>query len=355
MDTLLYIILAIFLFGVLIFTHELGHYLFARLFKVTIHEFSIGMGKSIYTKTSQKTNITYSLRILPFGGYVSMAGENEESEDPNALSKKPAYQRFIIVCAGAVVNLLIGLILMFCLVASTTDNGVATNQVYGYAQDPSYTVTSDEYGISAGDIIIKVGGARTNNAYDVSYQIMRRGTKPVDLTVIRDGNEIVLRDVCFPTYVSNGTKFGNMDFIVVATEPTPINILKHTAQRSMLTVRMVWESLIDLISGRYGVESVQGPVGITGTIVDATDEAVETNDYSSVIYIAAVICINLGVMNLLPIPALDGGRLFFILIEMIFRKPVPQKIEGRIHATGMYVLMLFMLFISLKDIWKLIF
>ncbi len=348
-------ILAILLFGVLILIHELGHYLFARLFKVTITEFSLGMGKSIISKTSKKTGIMYSLRILPIGGYVSMVGENEESDDPNALSKKPAWQRFIIVAAGATVNLVFGLIIMLCLVISTSSDGIATNQVYGYAENPTYEITSNEYGIQAGDRIIKVENTSTNNAYDLSYEIMRKGTAPLDLTVLRNGETIVLRDVVFPITSSGPTAFGSMDFTIVAVNASFSNVLVHTIQRSMLTVRMVWESLFDLITGRYGLEAVSGPVGITETIVNATDDAVETKDYSSVLYIAAVICINLGVMNLLPIPALDGGRLFFILIEIIFRRPVPAKIENTIHGLGMYLLLLFMLFISLKDVWTLIF
>lgn len=355
MDTFIYILLALLLFGILIFIHELGHYLFARLFKVTITEFSLGMGKSIISKTSKKTGIMYSWRLFPIGGYVSMVGENEESDDPNAISKKPAWQRFIIVAAGATVNLLFGIIIMLCLVAATSSEGIATNTVYGYAENPSYEVTSDQYGLQPNDTIIKIANTDTNNAYDISYEIMRRGIDPVDVTVIRDGSKIVLKDVVFPKTSSNGSVFGAMDFMVLAVEPTFDRVIVHTVQRSMLTVRMVWESLFDLISGRYGLEAVSGPVGITETIVDATDTAVQTKDYSSILYIAAVICINLGVMNLLPIPALDGGRLFFILIEMIIRRPVPSRIENAIHAFGMYLLLLFMLFISMKDIFGLIF
>ncbi len=352
---ILYILLAILLFGVLIFIHELGHYTFARLFKVSITEFSIGMGKSIISKTSKKTGIMYSLRLLPIGGYVAMVGENEESDDPNALSKKPAWQRFIIVAAGATVNLIFGILLMLWLVALTSGKGIYTNQVYGYAQNPSYEVTSDQYGIMADDTIIKVGNKRTYNAYDVSYEIMRKGTEPIDITVKRNGETVVLEDVIFPIEVSDGVKFGSMDFIIKSEKATVGGVLLHTLQRSAMTVRMVWESLFDLITGRYGIEAVSGPVGITETIVDATDEAVTTRDYSSVLYIAAIICINLGVMNLLPIPALDGGRLAFILIEIIFRRPVPARIENAFHAAGMSLLLLFMLFISLKDVWGLIF
>ena len=347
--------MAIFMFGFFIFIHEFGHYFFARLFKVSITEFSIGMGKKIFSKTSAKTNIKYSIGLLPIGGYVAMVGENEESDDPNALSKKPAWQRFIIVVAGATINLIFGVLLMLLLVCITSGKGIYTNEVYGYSESPTYEVTSSDYGLQADDIIIKVGNKRTYNAYDVSYEIMRKGTEPLDLTVIRNNEEIILQDVMFPIVESEGVRFGNMDFIIKAKKATVKGIVAHTIQRSAMTVRMVWESLYDLVSGRYGIEAVSGPVGITETIVDATDTAVQHRDPSGVLYIAAIICINLGVMNLLPIPALDGGRLFFILIEMIVRRPVPSKIENAIHAAGMYLLLLFMLFISLKDVWTLIF
>ena len=347
--------MAIVMFGFFIFIHEFGHYFFARLFRVSITEFSIGMGKKIFSKTSDKTNIKYSIGILPIGGYVAMVGENEDSDDPNALTKKPAWQRFIIVVAGAVVNLIFGVILMLILVSITSGKGLYTNEVYGYAESPSYEITSSAYGLQANDTIVRIGNKRTYNAYDVSYEIMRKGTEPIDVTVLRDGQKIVLEDVVFPTVESGGVSFGNMDFIIKAKKATFGGILAHTVQRSAMTVRMVWESLFDLIRGRYGIEAVSGPVGITETIVDATDTAVQTRDWSSVLYIAAIICINLGVMNLLPIPALDGGRLAFILIEMIFRRPVPSRIENAVHAAGMYLLLLFMLFISLKDVWSLIF
>ncbi len=343
------------MFGTFIFIHEFGHYFFARLFNVSITEFSIGMGKKIVSKTSKKTGIKYSLGILPIGGYVAMVGENEESDDPNALSKKPAWQRFIIIVAGAIVNLIFGILLMLWLVAMTSTKGIYTNEVYGYPENSEYEISSSQYGLQAGDTIIRIENKRTYNAYDVSYEIMRKGVKPIDVTVLRDGNTVVLEDVQFPVSDTDGVALGQMDFIIVAREATFGGVIKHTVQRSAMTVRMVWESLFDLISGRYGLQAVSGPVGITGTIVEVTDDAVESRDYSSILYIASIICINLGVMNLLPIPALDGGRLFFILIEIIFRRPVPAKLENSIHAAGMFLLLLFMLFISLKDVWTLIF
>ena len=141
------------MFGIFIFIHEFGHYFFARLFNVSITEFSIGMGKSIISKRSEKTGIKYSIGILPIGGYVAMVGENEESDDPNALSKKPAWQRFIIVVAGAVINIIFGVLLMLWLVSITAGKGIYTNQIYGYSENPSYEVTSNEY-LKADDTII---------------------------------------------------------------------------------------------------------------------------------------------------------------------------------------------------------
>ena len=310
MPTAVYIIAAILIFGLLIFIHEGGHFLFARLFKVTVNEFSIGMGPKLISKKSKKSGIAYSLRAFPIGGFVSMAGEDEESDDPNALGKKPVWQRIIIVAAGAVTNLVAGLM--------------------------------------TGDKIVEVQGRNVHIADELIYEIMRLGVEPVDLTVERDGKEIVLEDVQFPTTSSQGIAFGDADFYVYGQERTFGNLMRHSFYKSTYTVRMIWESLYDLVSGRYGIEAVSGPVGVT----EALTEAAQTGAYSF-IYLVVVISMNLGVVNLLPLPALDGGRLVFLIIEGIRRKPVSPKVENVIHTAGLAILMLLMIFICVKDVIKL--
>lgn len=333
----LYILLAIFIFGFMIFIHELGHFMFAKIFKVTIKEFSIGMGPKIFSKTG-KDNVAYSLRLLPFGGYVAMVGEDEDSDDPNAFNKKSAWKRFIIILAGAVMNLLVGIIIMTILTATTPRFG--TTVVGEFAENS----TSIEQ-LQKNDKIIKVGNTRVNTASELSYEIMRKGYKPIDLTVIRDGKKIVLNDVDFPTVSSQGVVFGAMDFKVYGEDRTFGTVVKNSFYSCKSTIKMIYDSIFDLITGRYGIEQVSGPVGITGAITDAA----KTDAYS-LFYLIVVISMNLGVFNLLPIPALDGGSLLLLIVEMIIRKPIPSKIEYAIKAVGFILIMGLAVIIMLKDV-----
>lgn len=333
----LYILLAIFIFGFMIFIHELGHFMFAKIFKVTIKEFSIGMGPKIFSKTG-KDNVAYSLRLLPFGGYVAMVGEDEDSDDPNAFNKKSAWKRFIIILAGAVMNLLVGIIIMTILTATTPRFGTT---VVGQFNENSTSIEQ----LQLNDKIIKVGNTRVNTASELSYEIMRKGYKPVDLTVIREGNKITLKDVEFPTVSSQGVVFGAMDFRVYGEDRTFGTVVKNSFYSCKSTIKMIYDSLFDLITGRYGIEQVSGPVGITGAITDAA----KTDAYS-LFYLIVVISMNLGIFNLLPIPALDGGSLLLLLVEMIIRKPIPSKIEYAIKAIGFALIMGLAVIIMLKDI-----
>jgi len=340
-----HIILALLIFGVLIFIHELGHYLSARAFHVTIREFAIGMGPKLVRWTSKKTGIAYSLRLLPIGGYVSMEGEDASSEDENAFSRKPVWQRIIVTAAGAAMNILIGILVMAALVIFQESLPSTTVAVFDNGE-ASLTYQS---GLRVDDTITRVDGKRVHIANDVVYQVMRKGTEPIDITVIRDGKSVVIPDVTFPTITDSGVLFGNIDFKVYAEEKTPITVLKHAFFRSTSTIVMIWESLVDLVTGRYGVESVSGPVGVT----EALGEAAESGT-GSLVYLAVVISMNLGVMNLLPLPALDGGRLLFQLIEVVRRKPLRPEIEGYVHFAGLVVLMILMVVITFKDIMSLI-
>lgn len=343
---ILYWLIAILAFSLLIFIHELGHYLTARLFRVKIYEFSIGMGPKMLTYTSKKTGIKYSLGVFLFGGYVSMAGEDEESEDPHALTKKPAWQRLIITAAGAVMNLLLGFLLILAIVIASAN--LPSNTVAQYPSDAWFAengiTSSSEYGLAAGDKIIAINGTRVHIGYDMIYEITHDGTEECAVTVLRDGQELTL-SVRFPTSVADGVAFGMTDFYTGVDEKNVGNILRHTFYRSTTTVKMIWESVIDLFRGRYGMEAVSGPVGVAGAISQAA-----ATDVWQTLLLMAVISINLGLFNLFPIPALDGGRLVFILFEMIFRRPVPAKYEGLVHFIGFVLLMGLMVVVLFKDI-----
>lgn len=335
------VLIAILVFGFLIFIHEFGHYIFARIFKVTITEFSIGMGPKLLWYDSKKTGIRYCLSAVPFGGYVAMVGEDGESDDPNAFSKKPAWQRLIIIVAGAAINIIAGVIAIMIL-ASIIDIGGTTVAAF---PETGYEISSADSGLMEGDEIIRVDGKRVRILDELSYEIMRKGHEPVDVTVIRDGKEITLENVVFPTDKEQGQIFGMMDFQVYRIEKNFFKVIGYSLSKSVLIVRMCWESIIDLITGRYTVAAVSGPVGISQVIGEAANQGA-----TSLLSIVSLISINLGVMNLLPVPALDGGRMVMILIEMITRKKVPANIEATINAVGLAILLGLSAIIMIKDV-----
>ena len=334
----LYIFIAIFVFGFMIFIHELGHFLFAKKFNVAINEFSIGMGPKIFSKKG-KDGVDYSLRALPIGGYVAMEGEDEESNNPLAFNKKPAWQRFIIVIAGAMMNIIISVLILVIITACTPRFG--TTVIYKFQDN----ATSDDSGLRINDEIVEIDGVNVHTSGELSYEIMRRGYKPVSVTVIRDGERMTIDNVAFPGVSSDGVLFGSPDFYVFGEDRSFGSVIKNTFYTSKSTIKMTWDSLYDLFTGRYGIEQLSGPVGITGAITDAAKTSAE-----SLFYLVAVIGINLGIFNLLPIPALDGGTLFLTLIEMITKKKLPQNIEAGIRTAGFMLLMLLAVVILFKDV-----
>lgn len=347
-ETLGTILIAVLVFGVLIFIHEFGHYIFARIFKVTIEEFAIGMGPKLVWYTSKKTNITYSLRMIPIGGYVAMVGEDGESADPNSFDKKPSWQRLIITVAGATVNIVAGFIAMSILTSMIYLYGTEVGEFYTEEQT-GFEVSSEDSGLMVGDVITKVSGKRVRIYDELSYQVMRYGNEPCTITVVRDGVTMDL-SIEFPEDVVSGQEFGVIDFKPVAVERNIGSIIKFSWQKSILIVRMCWESIIDLITGRYTLDAVSGPVGISGAIGDAAKAG-----FPNLLYLTAMISINLGVMNLLPVPALDGGRILFILIEIISRRRLPKKVEDTINAVGLFALLGLSVIIMIKDVLTIIF
>lgn len=341
-----HILAAIGIFGLLILIHELGHFISARAFGVSIKEFSIGMGPKLFSITSKKSGIKYSLGILPIGGYVAMVGEDEESDDENAFHKKAVWKRMIITAAGAVVNIVAGMLVMGILVA--TQKNLYSNEIVAFAADKDGYSASLEAGLMIGDRIVEVDGVGVRIYDEVYYEITRRGIKPIDITVIRDGERIVIEDVEYTTFVDSGALFASPDIYPGTELKTVGNVIKHAFLRSTSTIKMIWESLYDLVSGRYGAEAISGPIGVTKVLGEAASQNI-----ANFVYLAVIISMNLGVMNLLPLPALDGGRLVFQTIELVTRKKIKPEIEGYIHFAGIVILMLFMVFISVKDVISL--
>ena len=339
--TVIYVFIALLVFGLLIFIHELGHFLAARACGVGVKEFAIGMGPKLFSWKSKKYDTVYGLRLLPIGGFVSMVGEEEESEEANAFCNKSIFKRICIVLAGPVMNILLGFLLMLILVIG--QKTLLGTTVHSFSEN---AISSEK--LCVNDEIVKIGNTRVYTFQDIIYEIMNQGNEPVDITVKRNGQKIVLEDVNFPIITEQGAEFGEYDFFPYAEEGTVLNYLKHAFSRSVSTVKMIVDSIKDLIGGRYGIQAVSGPIGVTEVIVDAA----QTGFYT-LLYVVIVISINLGVFNLVPFPVLDGGRLLFLCIEGVRGKPLKKEVEGYINFVAMIILFAFMAFVIVKDVFGL--
>lgn len=348
-----YIIFGILMFGVLIFIHELGHFLVAKKCGVGIYEFAIGMGPKLISHTA-KDGVTYSLRLLPIGGFVSMHGEDDDENVDNSetsLAKKPILQRFAVISAGAVMNILLGLVIAFFLVIFGGDLYSNKIEKFNVVDRNGVPYTDEFQGLKIGDEIVKIGNRRINVRHDLVYEAMNHVDEPVDITVKRNGEKVIIKDFYFPTIEERGIAFGTAAFFIPSKlEKTPVEVIKQTFCQSVSIIRAIWTSLIDTVKGRYGTDAISGPVGVVGEM----KEVKETGGMSSLFFMMMVISMNLGIMNLLPFPALDGGRLLFLIIEGIIRRPVNRKVEAIVNAAGLALLMALMIFVTFSDITKLI-
>ena len=334
-------LVAVLVFLAVIIIHEFGHFIVAKLNGVRVNEFSVGFGPKLLQKVKGET--TYSLRLVPFGGYCAMEGEDEQSDDPRAFGNIKAWRKFLVVAAGAIFNLLLGLVLCIAFVAS--QDLYATTQIAKFGDD----AVSCNYGLEAGDIIVKADGRNVYTFNDLSYMFGVSDDGVMDFVVERDGQRVDVNGVRFNMEeLEDGKRYISLDFFVYGEERTFLSVMKNAVKTEISLARVVVMSVADLIGGRFGLNDMSGPVGITAAIGSAAKQSL-----SSLIYIASLITVNLGIFNLLPLPALDGGRLLFILFEMILRKPVPPKYEGWVHAVGFGLLMIFAVVILINDVIKL--
>ncbi len=335
-------LIAILLFLVLIVIHEFGHFIAAKLMGVRVNEFAVGFGPKLFSKKWGETK--YALNLIPLGGYCTMEGEDEESTDERAFCRKKPWRRFIIVVMGAVFNLLLGLIIVAIILAPSK---AFTSTVIAEFDE---NATSNQTGLMVDDKIIEADGRKIFTTYDLSYAFTNVKDGKIDLLVERNGEKTELKNVTFETEEYDGISYLTVDFKVYGIKKTFVSFIKQTVDTAISYCAVIWRSLIDVIGGKYGISAVSGPVGVTAAIGQAAKQSLQ-----NVLPIMAIITINLGLFNLLPIPALDGGRLLFILIEMIARRPIPQKWEAAIHTIGFVVLIIFMILVAAKDIWTLIF
>ena len=338
-NTVYPIIIAILLFEVIIIVHEGGHYISARLMKIKVNEFSIGMGPKIIQIKRGDTKFT--LRLILFGGYCSMDGENEESDSENSFSNKRVIQRIFVVVSGAVMNLILGFVVVAIVVASGSLVGTTT-----VAKFDDNAISSET--LQTGDIIKSIDGMRVYCATDVTTGLSRSADDTLEMVVDRNGESLKL-NVKFNMTQEQGIQYINMDFWLMGVEKTFGNVVKETALEFVSYTKMVFLSVHDLIVGRYGVSDLSGPVGAVGVV----STAVKTS-LCSMFRIMALLTINIGLFNLFPIPALDGWRLFLLIFEGIFRKKLPQKMEWVINAVGLALLLGLMCVVTFSDITKLV-
>ncbi|MED9969962.1 MAG: RIP metalloprotease RseP [Ruminococcus sp.] len=451
--TIALIIIGVLLFEFIIFAHEFGHFITAKRSGVQVNEFALGMGPKIFGFKKGETQ--YSLRLFPVGGYCSMEGEDQESDNPRAFVNAKIWKRMIIIVAGAFMNFVVGLIFVFILTLFTPQFGTTTVDQF------SPNAASSCSGLKAGDQIVSVDGYRTFNTKDLqfaiqtlnyknvdpeslqiyredcaqeltltyssmvndnklsdeestklykntltkyaekiadapdrqtAYSLMKQGidelyktskvSKPKDfkypeievkkerirytgdVKVIRDGSETELKDVHFFTYYKDEEakkeqKYSvMMDFYVNAKEKNFATVMEETFTGTLTMARSVWKSLVMLVTGRFSFNELSGPVGITKAVETVASDGLNNGGFGVAVYnilsIMALITINLGIVNMLPFPALDGGRFVFLLIEAIFRKPVPRKVEYIVNGVGLALLLAFIAVVSVKDIIQLI-
>ena len=349
--TIVYVLLAILIVGVLIAIHELGHFLVAKACGVRVDEFAIGMGPAIFKR--QRGETLYSLRCVPIGGYCAMAGEDEASNDPRAFTNQAAWKRVLILAAGSFMNFLLGLVIVIALFSNAT--AFRAPVLDGFMEGCPY---QSEEGLHEGDRFYKIDGHRIYQYYDVSdYLVKGDGTH--DIVVVRDGKKLSIDDFTLVPIEYEGYENKMYGFYFGNDEATVGNKLLYSWNTTMEFGRWVWAGLSQLVSGDVGVKDLSGPVGIVDMMAETGEQAESAADaVYNILYLGAFIAVNLALMNMLPIPALDGGRIFLLLvtwvIETVSHKRLNPQYEGYIHAAGMVLLLALMAFVMLNDIVRIV-
>lgn len=378
-------LVTIIMFLVMISLHEFGHFITAKLMGFKILEYAIGFGPAIWK--SRKSDIQYSLRIIPFGGYCKFEGEDEDSKDERAFSNQPVWKRIIVVAAGGLCNVVLGFLLFLVIIPFTSP--ISTN----YVKDVVPNSFVQEAGLMPNDKIIEINGKKVSFYNDITlYTREFNANTECSIIVKRDGEKYELNfkptqsEVTFD-YGEDGItvsesingepadesfyKYGDgaerneeligksetverliIGFVPVQEEVNALNIWKEAWNETKFVVKLVYNSLWQMVTGRVGVEQMSGPVGVVSEINTAVNSG--RGSWLYILNLTALLTINLGIFNLLPIPALDGGRLFFMLIELVTRKRIPPEKEGMVHTIGFMLLIGLIIFISYNDILKLL-
>lgn len=321
----------IFVFGMIVFFHELGHFLLARKNDVTVHEFSLGMGPKIITKQGKET--LYALRVFPIGGYVRMEGEDEESNQEGSFSNKRPLQRLSIITAGPIMNFLLAIVLFIVIFTAV---GIPSTEIGEFTdQSPAYAS-----GLSIGDEIVEIDKVKMKS-WDNIQRSISSGSGNVSITVKRDGETIekliepIIDEETGRRLIGISPKFTK----------NPLRIVSHSVYQVGFLTKEIFKFFARLPFGGMSEGQVVGPVGIVSLVGEAAERSI-----FDVLFLAAYISINLGIVNLLPIPALDGGRVVFIVVEMLRGKPVDPEKEGFVHLVGFVILLSLMILLVFNDV-----
>ena len=352
-----YILAAILIFGLLVAVHELGHFLAAKLCGVRVNEFSIGMGPAIWTR--QRGETQYSLRALPIGGYCAMEGEDEESEDERSLGRKGFWKQFVIFAAGSFMNLLTGFLIVLALYSG--EKMLPTVELAGFA--PEFAAQGED-GLLPGDELWRINGERVYHQGDISLLLGLGKKDQAEVEVRREGEILSLGTLDLPrqTYTD---QWGNprefYGLFLLREEATLGGKLKLAWMETLDFARIVRLSLQMLVSGEAGMKDLSGPVGIVDTMTQQGEAAQKNGGVraamESIFYFAALLAVNLAVMNLLPIPGLDGGHILLLVVDqvalLLFKKKVPSKYAAAVNTAGLVVLLTFMALVTFQDVFKL--
>ena len=346
-----YVIVAILIFGLLIAVHELGHFTAAKLSGVKVTEFAVGMGPAIIKK--QRGETLYTLRCIPFGGFCAMEGEDEDSADPRAFTNQKPWKRLLILVAGSFMNFVTGLVIVLILFSSAVSFRAPV--IEGFMDGCPY---ESEDGFALGDRFARIDGKTVYQYYDVA-ELLAKGGGTHDIVVIRNGRRVKLDDMPLVPVEYEGYENKMYGFYFGSDDATVGNKIKYSWNTTMEFVRMVWDALGQLIGGKVSVNDLSGPVGIVDMMAETGEQAASVGDaLYDIFYLGAFIAVNLAVMNMLPIPALDGGRVFLLvvtfIIERITRKKLDPKYEGYIHAAGMVLLLGLMAYVLFHDIFRIV-
>ncbi len=366
MSVFITLLAALFVFSAVIAIHEFGHFAVAKLCGIRVNEFSIGMGPALWKTVRKGTQ--YTLRALPVGGYVALEGEESpESQQAEAardrrekaapapvppeegtgipLNEAPVWQRMLVMVAGACMNFVLGFVVLVILVVAQ-DGAITSKTIYSIEDN----ALCGQTGLQAGDEIVAVNGRRCFVANDIIYELVRTEQYRADFTVKRDGQTVELPDVQFDTWQDeNGETHMSLGFVVYGIRKTPHSVLKEAWNSTLYYGRIVFTSLADLIRGRESINNLSGPVGIVTAIGQAASYG-----WEDLLQLLALITINLGIFNLLPFPALDGGKVVFLAIEGITGHAVPEKLQGSLTVAAFALLFGLMIFATYNDIIRLI-